>query len=113
MSVSMVEMPVWMNSSGLRRATGLMGAPPIGRRLSATTGGSPSMGLPAPSKRRPIISRATPRRATFSTRLTVVLERSMPEVSSKTCRTVYSFETSITWPPRSRPWPSTMRTIAL
>ena len=113
MSVSMVETPVWINSSGFSRATGLMGAPPMGRRLSATTSGKPSMGSPMPLKRRPIISRETPKRATSSTKLTVVLAKSMPRGSSKTWSVVILSETSMTCPPRTRPVPSVMRTMAL
>src|SRR3989304_1321478 len=62
-SPSMLEMPVWMNSCGRSRATGLIGAPMMGRRFSGMSGGRPSMGSPRPLNRRPVISRGAPKRA--------------------------------------------------
>ena len=100
---SMVEMPVWMNSAGFARATGLIGAPRIGRRFSGMIGGRPSIGSPSPLNRRPIISRLTPILATSSRRLSEVLARSMPRVSSNTWITALRSETSMTCPPRMLP----------
>ena len=100
-SPSIAEMPVWMNSCGRCRATGLIGAPMIGSRFSGMSGGSPSIGSPSPLNRRPIISLETPSRATSSRRLIDVLARSSPVVSSKTWITAFFSETSMTWPPRT------------
>ena len=47
---SMVDIPVWMNSSGDARAYGLIAAPVISRRFSGTISGPPSMGFPPPGE---------------------------------------------------------------
>ena len=101
-----------MNSAGLSRATGLIGAPSSGRRFSGMIGGSPSIGSPRPLKRRPIISRLTAIRATSSRRLIEVLARSIPRVSSNTWITAFLSDTSITWPPRTLPSCTWISTIA-
>jgi len=97
----MLEIPVWMNSCGRSRATGLIGAPMMGSRFSGMMGGRPSRGSPRPLKRRPTISRPTPKRATSSRRLTAVLATSSPVVSSKTWMTALRSEISMTWPLRT------------
>ena len=81
---SMAEIPVWMKSEGLSRATGFIGTPIMGIRFSGMMGGRPSIGSPRPLKIRPIMSLETPNRATSSTSRIRVDATSMPKVPSRT-----------------------------
>ena len=50
---SMTDIPVWMNSVGKSRLSGFIILPLMSKKSAPTGSGSPSRGLPSPSKTRP------------------------------------------------------------
>mmetsp|Transcript_3047 Transcript_3047/g.8408 ORF Transcript_3047/g.8408 Transcript_3047/m.8408 type:complete len:252 (-) Transcript_3047:107-862(-) len=109
---SMVEMPVWIISSGYVRFCGLIGIPWISRNASGSTGGPPSIGFPEPLKIRPNISRETGVFRISPVNSQCVRLLSIPVVPSNTCTTALSPFTSSTCPRRTEPSPSVMFTIS-
>mmetsp|Transcript_17838 Transcript_17838/g.53744 ORF Transcript_17838/g.53744 Transcript_17838/m.53744 type:complete len:203 (+) Transcript_17838:5043-5651(+) len=110
--MSMVEIPVWIISSGYVRSAGLMDAPLISRYFSASTGGPPSIGFPLPLKMRPIMSSDTGVFNTSPVNSREVALVSMPVVPSNTCTTALVPSTSSTCPRRISPSPSFKFTIS-
>src|SRR5919201_838436 len=106
LSPSIVEIPVWMNSAGCSRETGLIAAPVISTCFSGTIAGPPSIGSPEPLRMRPSMSRDT-FSLIVSPRNFTVDWRSIPAVPSNTWTTTMSFEESRTCPrlrePSGRP----------
>mmetsp|Transcript_9609 Transcript_9609/g.40777 ORF Transcript_9609/g.40777 Transcript_9609/m.40777 type:complete len:240 (-) Transcript_9609:248-967(-) len=93
---SMVEMPVWIISSGYVRSLGLMDEPWMSRYSSGITSGPPSMGWPEPLKMRPSMSSETGVLSTSPVNSSRVFRPSTPEVPSNTCTTARSPSTSRT-----------------
>mmetsp|Transcript_17087 Transcript_17087/g.55789 ORF Transcript_17087/g.55789 Transcript_17087/m.55789 type:complete len:225 (-) Transcript_17087:125-799(-) len=109
---SMVEMPVWIISSGYVRTCGLMGMPLMSRYSSASTGGPLSMGLPEPLKMRPSMSSDTGVVKMLPVNSMEVRRLSMPAVPSNTWTTALVPWTSSTWPERCVPSASVKLTIS-
>mmetsp|Transcript_10501 Transcript_10501/g.16807 ORF Transcript_10501/g.16807 Transcript_10501/m.16807 type:complete len:207 (+) Transcript_10501:1257-1877(+) len=109
---SMVEMPVWIISSGYVRSDGLMDEPWMSSIASGITGGPPSMGTPEPLKMRPSMSSDTGVLSTSPVNSSFVLRPSTPDVPSNTCTMARSPSTSSTCPRREDPSPSLMFTIS-
>ena len=109
---SMVEMPVWIISSGYVRSAGLMDAPLMSRNASASTGGPPSTGAPDPLKARPSMSPDTGVRSTSPVNSRDVPRVSTPDVPSKIWTTAFVPSTSSTWPRRMEPSPRRTLTIS-
>ena len=81
---SIVEMPVWIISSGYVRICGLMGWPLMSRKSSGNTAGPLSIGLPEPLKMRPSMSSETGVVRMLPENSTAVPSVSMPDVPSNT-----------------------------
>ena len=109
---SIVEIPVWIISSGYVRACGLIGIPLMSRNSSASTAGPLSIGLPEPLKMRPSMSSETGVVRMFPENSTVVFWLSMPDVPSNTCTTAFEPCTSRIWPVRVVPLLSVRLTIS-
>ncbi len=103
LSTSIVEIPVWMKSSGYSREAGLMGLPLMSTRFSGRTAGPPSMGLPAPLKTRPSMSSDTPNWKVRPRKRTLVPSTLRPCVDSKSWTTARPLRDSRTFPRRVSP----------
>ena len=109
---SMVEIPVWIISSGYVLSLGLMGIPWMSKKASARTSGPSSIGFPLPLKMRPSMSLDTGVFRISPVNVHDVCLLSIPLVPSKTWTTAFSPSTSRTWPLRMVPSPSLRLTIS-
>ena len=110
---SMVEIPVWINSSGNSREAGFIGLPLISNSSSGIISGPPSIGLPIPLNIRPIISLDTPILAVWPVNLALVFLVFKSVVPSNTWITATSSVTSRTCPLLFSPLGVSISTISL
>ena len=96
LSPSIADIPVCMNSAGYTLAAGFIGSPLMSRLSSGRISGSPSIGLPMPSKTLPSISSETPSSMLRPRNLTLLESRLMPAEFSNSWTIAFVPSTSST-----------------